>query len=193
MRDAMRPTVAHTTLFSYLVTRHTGRTVRTNVEQQMAAAGPTVLAVLDLHDVPLIDFSCADEIVAKLVRLASGSSSRRRFVLFRGIAEHHLEPIESALRRQGLAAAAEDADGRPLLMGKIDAGAVSVWREVCALGQTRASSLAARLDLPVRRVRGLLDDLVTRALVIRDGDRYVSLGRVLSEAGPPSAGGGGSP
>lgn len=193
MRDPMRPTVAHTTLFSYLVTRHTGRTVRTNVERQMAAAGPTVLAVLDLHDVPLIDFSCADEIVAKLVRLASGGSSRRRFVLFRGIAEHHLEPIESALRRQGLAAAAEDADGRPLLMGKIDASAVSVWREVCALGHTRASPLAVRLDLPLPRVRGLLEDLVTRALVIQDGDRYVSLGRALTEAGPPPAGDGGSP
>ena len=189
----MRPTVAHTTLFSYLVTRHTGRTVRTNVERQIAEAGHTVLAVLDLHHVPLIDFSCADEVVAKLVLLASDTSTRRRFVLFRGIAEHHLEPIESALRRQGLAAAAESADGQPLLMGAIDAGALTVWREIWVLGRTRASPLALRLELPVQRVRRLLDDLVSRALVIRDGDRYVSLGRALSEAGPPPAGEGEAP
>ncbi|WP_419934970.1 hypothetical protein [Candidatus Palauibacter sp.] len=181
----MRPAIAHTRLFSYLVTRPTGRTVRTNVERQIAAAGRTVLAVLDLRHVPLIDFSCADEIVAKLVLLASDPSTRRRFVLFRGIAEHHLEPIESALRRQGLVAAAESADGRPLLMGALDAGTVAVWREIWVLGRTRASPLADRLDLPVERVRGVLDDLVTRALVIRDGDRYVSLGRALRDAGPP--------
>ena len=189
----MRTTVAHTTLYSHLLTRPTGRAVRANVEREMAAATNTVLAVLDLRNVVVIDFSCADEVVAKLVLLASGTGPRRRFVLFRGIAEHHLEPIEYTLRRQGLVAAAEDAEGQPLLMGAVDAGVVSVWREVCALGATRASPLAARLDLPLRRVRGLLDDLVTRALVIHDGDRYVSLARVLSEAGPFPVGDRGSP
>ena len=182
----MRPAVAHTTLFSYLVTRPTGRTVRATVERQIADAGRTVLAVLDLRHVPVIDFSCADEIVAKLVLLASDASTRRSFVLFRGIAEHHLEPIDSVLRRRGLAAAAESTDGEPLLMGALDPGATAVWREVWSLGRTDASPLADRLDLPLDRVRGLLDDLVARALVIRDGERYVSLHHALLDAGPTS-------
>lgn len=189
----MRPAVAHTMLFSYLITRHTGRMVRTNVERQIADAGQDVLAVLDLRHVPLIDFSCADEVVAKLVLLASAASSRQRFVLFRGVAEHHLEPIEFVLRRQGLVAAAESADGHPLLIGAIDSGAAAVWREVWMLGRTRASRLVDRLDLPAQRVRGLLDDLVTRALVIRDGDRYVSLGCALHEADPAPGDGSADP
>ena len=182
----MRPAVAHTTLFSYLVTRPTGRTVRATVERQIADADRTVLAVLDLRHVPVIDFSCADEIVAKLVLLASDASTRRSFILFRGIAEHHLGPIDSVLRHQGLAAAAESADGEPLLMGVLDPGATEVWREVWSLGRTGASPLADRLELPLDRVRGLLDELVARALVMRDGERYVSLRYALLDAGPPS-------
>ncbi|WP_420635384.1 hypothetical protein [Candidatus Palauibacter sp.] len=183
----MRPAIIHTTLFSLLVTRPTGRSVRTNVERQIAAAGRTVLAVLDMRDVPLIDFSCADEIVAKLVLLASDASPQRWFVLFRGIGERHLGPIETALSRQGLAAAAESAEGQPLLLGALDPGAVAVWREIWTLGRTRASPLATRLQLPVDRVEGMLEELVTRALVIRDGNRYVSLGRAFQDADPPPA------
>lgn len=182
----MRPAVAHTTLFSYLVTRPTGRTVRATVERQIADAGRTVLAVLDLRHVPVIDFSCADEIVAKLVLLASDASTHRSFILFRGIAEHHFEPIDSVLRRRGLAAAAESTDGEPLLMGALDPGATAVWREIWSLGRTGVSPLADRLELPLDRVRGLLDDLVARALVIRDGERYVSLHHALLDAGPTS-------
>ena len=182
----MRPAVAHTTLFSYLVTRPTGRTVRATVERQIADADRTVLAVLDLRHVPVIDFSCADEIVAKLVLLASDTTTRRSFILFRGIAEHHLGPIDSVLRRRGLAAAAESTDGEPLLMGALDPGATAVWREVWSLGRTGVSPLADRLELPLDRVRGLLDDLVARALVIRDGERYVSLHHALLDAGPTS-------
>lgn len=183
----MRPAVAHTTLFSYLVTRPTGRTVRANVERQISDAGRSVLAVLDLRHVPVIDFSCADEIVAKLVLLAADGSTRRSFIFFRGIEDHHLEPINSVLRNRGLAAAAESADGRPLLMGALDPGAKAVWREIWSLGRTGASSLADRLELPLDRVRPLLDDLVARALVIRDGERYVSLRHALLDAPPPQA------
>ncbi len=181
----MRPTIAHTELYSYLVTRHTGRTVRTNIERQIADVDHAVLAVLDLRHVPVIDFSCADEVVAKLVVSTAGAAPHPRFVLFRGVSEHHLEPIESALTRQGLAAAAESADGEPLLMGTLQPQAVAAWREIWALGHAGAPVLAERLELSIATVAVLLDELEARALVIRDGDTYVSLGRALRDAGSP--------
>lgn len=179
----MRPTIAHTELYSYLVTRQTGRMVRTNIERQIAGVDHAVLAVLDLRHVPLIDFSCADEVVAKLVVLTVGAGPHPRFVLFRGVAEHHLEPIESALRRQGLVAAAESAAGEPFLMGTLEPQVAAAWREIWALGHVGASTLAARLELSVAGVSVLLDELEARALVIRDGEVYVSLGRALRDAG----------
>ena len=43
----MKPAIAHTQLFSYLVTRHTGRTVRVDIERRLAEFDRAALAVLD--------------------------------------------------------------------------------------------------------------------------------------------------
>ena len=52
--------------YADLVTRPTGRAVRASIEQALDAdAG---VALLDFTGVRLMDFSCADEIVAKLSR-----------------------------------------------------------------------------------------------------------------------------
>ena len=52
-------------LYSDLVTRPTGAAVRTGIEQQLAEAKDRTLTVIDFTHVGLLDFSCADEIVAK--------------------------------------------------------------------------------------------------------------------------------
>lgn len=183
------PAIARTELFSYLVTRHTGRAVRTSIERELDGFDRTVLAVLDLTHVELIDFSCADEIVAKLVVARSGpTAGHRRFFLVRGVAERHVEPIESALSRQGLACAAETADGSPLVLGEIACGAERAFCELWKLGRAGPGSLATRLALPRRAVFEALAELDSRSLVIREGARYVSFGRTLLDApgpGPP--------
>lgn len=177
------PAVAHTELFSYLVTRHTGRAVRSNIERELAKFDRAVLAVLDMRHVPVIDFSCADEVVAKLVVAGPGAGpGPRRFFLFRGIAEHHLEPIECALARQGLAAAGESVDGDPMLIGRIERAVEMAWREIWTAGLVGPSALASRLRVTEDAACGLLSELDSRHLVIRDGDRYVSFGRALEEA-----------
>ena len=176
-----RPAIAHTELFSYLVTRHTGRAVRTNIEKQLAGFDCAVLAVLDLRHVELIDFSCADEVVAKLV--VGAPARTRRFFLFRGIAERHFEPIESALSRQGLAAAGETIAGDPCVLGDIAPEIEQAWQELWHLGVAAPRSLAARMSLSPGATSELLAELDARALVIRDGRRYVSFGRALRDAG----------
>jgi len=183
------PAIAHTELYSYLVTRPTGRAVRTSIERELDGFDGLVLAVLDLRHVELIDFSCADEIVAKLVVARSGETrGRRRFFLFRGVAERHVEPIESALSRQGLAAASETVDGAPRVLGELSAGAELAWRTLWRLGQAGPTSLATHLSVSRRHASDLLVELDSRSLVIRDGARYVSFGRALLDApghGPP--------
>lgn len=192
------PAISHTRLYSYLVTRHTGRTVRTNIEAELARfADGRVLAVLDLEHVELIDFSCADEVVAKLVTgspVVAGIS--RRFFLFRGISERHSEPIESALSRQGLAAAAQTADGNPVVMGDIAPEFERAWRGLWVLGRTAPPGLAEYLSMTLDSTVALLGELDSRGLVFRDGDQYVSFGRAVADApelgaedGPGEAGG----
>jgi hypothetical protein len=180
----MRPAVTETSLYSYLVTRHTGRAVRLSIEERLADFDRHVLTVLDLRNVPLIDFSCADEVVAKLVVRHARDPGRegRRFFLFRGVAEHHLGPIESTLARQGLAIAAESVDGRPLLLGEIDWLAALIWHEVWRIGRATPIAVAATLKQGEEEVRLAFEELESRRLILPDGASYLSFQHALENA-----------
>ena len=179
-----RPAVSRTSLYSYLVTRPTGRAVRSSIERRLSEFDQVVLSVLDFREVTLIDFSCADEVVAKLVVQPTGATppDADRFFLFRGVGDHHIDPIDSALRRQELAAAAEDSDGRPLLLGAIGPVPAIVWRAVWQAGRVSAREIAATLGITNEETAAALSELEARRLVIRDGESYASFGWALEEA-----------
>jgi len=88
--------------YTDLVTRPTGRAVRENIERDLPAG---TVAVMDFTGVGCLDYSCADEIVAKLVR------DKVRVLLLRGLTDAHREAIEPVLAGAGLAVLCERADG----------------------------------------------------------------------------------
>jgi hypothetical protein len=93
-------------VYTDLVTRPTGRVVRERIERAMATAqDPVTVTRIDFTGVGCIDYSCADEIVAKLLR------DRRAVVVLSGISEGHRETIEPVLAGHGLAALIERRDG----------------------------------------------------------------------------------
>ena len=93
-------------IYTDLVTRPTGRVVRERIEHAMATAhGAVALARIDFTRVGCIDYSCADEIVAKLLR------GRPAVLVLTGISDGHREAIEPVLQGHGLAAACERPDG----------------------------------------------------------------------------------
>src|SRR4028119_1914347 len=87
-----------TSLFSNLVTRPTGRAIRTGVESQLAEmeAGPSpCLSILDFSQVRILDYSCADEIVAKLIlRFLGEERPAEAYFVVRGVQEHHVRSEE---------------------------------------------------------------------------------------------------
>ena len=75
-------------LYSNLVTRSTGAAVRDQIELLLGESHDrgVVLTVIDFSHVSMIDFSCADEVVAKLLmRYASDTPPQDAFFLFRGV------------------------------------------------------------------------------------------------------------
>ena len=93
-------------VYTDLVTRPTGRVVRERIERAMATSrDPVTVARIDFTGVGCIDYSCADEIVAKLLR------DRRAVVVLSGISDGHREAIEPVLAGHGLAALIERRDG----------------------------------------------------------------------------------
>jgi hypothetical protein len=75
MSDMVRRSVA--TLYSHLVTRPTGRRLRLGIEAQITELGALCITVLDFSEVVVLDYSCADETVAKLIQRFQRRPSRR--------------------------------------------------------------------------------------------------------------------
>jgi hypothetical protein len=113
-------------VYTDLVTRTTGRVVREHIERAIAAAEPAlVIARVDFTGVGCIDYSCADEIVAKLLRV------RPAVVVLTGITDGHREAIEPVLAGHGLAALIERPDGALEVLGAPQA-AVALVEELVA-------------------------------------------------------------
>ena len=94
--------------YTDLVTRPTGRAVRENIERDLPSGS---IAVMDFTGVGCLDYSCADEIVAKLVR------DKVKVLLLRGLTDAHREAIEPVLAGAGLAVLCERADAAGILEG----------------------------------------------------------------------------
>ena len=123
-------------VYADLVTRPTGRVVRERIERAIAGrgegdTGEITVARMDFAGVGCIDYSCADEIVAKLLR------DRPAVLVLSGITDGHREAIEPVLSGHGLAALIEQADGTLESLGAAAAAAA-------LLDELVARRLAAR-------------------------------------------------
>ncbi|HEV8263760.1 MAG TPA: hypothetical protein VGQ06_02340 [Gemmatimonadales bacterium] len=106
VHDILQQSVAG--FYTDLVTRPTGRAVRETIERDLPAG---TIAVMDFTGVGCLDYSCADEIVAKLVR------EKVVVLLLRGTSDAHRDAIEPVLQGHGLAAVCERPDGTLGVLG----------------------------------------------------------------------------
>lgn len=155
LRDALPMPSRH------LVTRPTGAAVRARIQERLVAeSAPT--AQLDFSEVDLIDFSCADEVIAKLL-LAMGGD---RYVVLANLDETQAEAIGDVLERQDLAVAAVPRGGRPCLLGRTTPDLVLAFEAVQSGGPGDTARLAARLEWSLERAADALQTLALRRLVV---------------------------
>lgn len=103
-----------------LVTRPSGQTIRERIERDIGKEPDGTVIALDFSKIGVIDYSCADEIVTKLVsRLLSGEY-RDKYLLLAGLNENQKENIEVAIERRDLAIMAEMRDGGRALLGNLN-------------------------------------------------------------------------
>jgi len=168
-------------LYSNLVTRPTGAAVRCEIEQELDRIGDRALTVIDFSHVGLLDFSCADEIVAKLLlQYVSIDAPRREvYFLFRGISESHMEAIEAVLERHRLALVTQHADGESRLAGIIELEERRAWEIIAQLGAGGSADVADVADaigLSTDDTERTLEKLWRRRLLIRHDHGYVAVG-----------------
>jgi hypothetical protein len=163
-------------LYSNLVTRPTGAAVRTEIELLISGTPGPSLTVIDFSHVGLLDYSCADEVVAKLLlHFSTEAAPSDAYFLFRGTQEWHLHAIEAALARYGLALVLEAHDGRPTLVGAIGDEEHRVWEAVYEFGAADAETVAASLGSDAPAAERLLQVLSDRRLLMRLDQQYLAL------------------
>ncbi len=144
-----------------LVTRPTGAAIRGRILEVMRAdRHPTTR--LDFSEVGFLDFSCADEIVAKLLR----DSAQDQYLVLWHLNEAQAEAIDHVLERQGLAVVGVPLGSGPLVLGAASSEMRLAFRAVLESGPGDADRLAIRLAWSVERAADALQSLALRRLVI---------------------------
>src|SRR5690606_17729226 len=125
-----------TSFYSNLVTRPTGRAVRMGVESQLAeldAGRNLCLSVLDFSQVNVLDYSCADEIVAKLLlRYLAPDRPADAYFVARGLQDHHREAVSEVLERHKLLLVTLNADRTSGLLGASNPFERTCWSALAA-------------------------------------------------------------
>ena len=166
MSDMVRQSVA--TLYSHLVTRPTGQALRLGIEAQLTELGALCITVLDFSEVVVLDYSCADETVAKLIqRFLRSDRPAEAYFVARGIDDRHRETIEAVLSRQDLALAAELADGETVLLGDVSPEEEEAWAALNRLDRGAAGDVAGALGGQEEAVSAALEALARRRVIAR--------------------------
>ena len=106
--------------FRDLVTRPSGQAIRERVERDLEAAVDGEVVALDFTKIGVIDYSCADEIVAKLVSRLLSNEYGDKYLLLSGLNDNQRENVEVALERKDLAVMAEMQDGNRSVLGNLN-------------------------------------------------------------------------
>ncbi len=102
-----------------LVTRPTGRAVRSAIESRLADVRPTAVTVIDFRRVSVLDYSCADEVVARLLLGRMGATDRRDGGGLAGssdggrLANGHADPLGGDVGASGAGADCAGLVGQP--------------------------------------------------------------------------------
>lgn len=182
-RDLFRLTAVQrrsvTSLFSNLVTRPTGRAIRSGVESQIAEmdgpASAACLSILDFSQVRVLDYSCADEIVAKLLLRFSGEERpAEAFFVVQGVQEHHEEAIEAVLERHSLLLVARDDSGQVKLLGDANPAHRAVWDALTRRGRAYPHEVSGDTGLSSDAVEATLAALLEHRVVTTHPDGTLS-------------------
>src|SRR4030067_2858379 len=132
---------------SDLVTRPSGQVIRNRIEKDMENEKDGEVIALDFSKIGIIDYSCADEVVAKLIsRLLSGEYGDKYITLI-GLNENQKENIEVALERKDLAVMAGMQDEKKILLGNLNNYLKETLNLILKKGRITAKDLSESMKL----------------------------------------------
>ena len=166
-----------------LVTRPSGHAIRERIERDISTEKDGEIIALDFSKIEIIDFSCADEIVAKLIsRLISGEYGDK-YIMLTGLNENQKENIEVALERKGLAVMVKTRGGEGVLLGDLNNYLKETLDIIHKKGKITARELSGAMKFEMNTSGTRLLNLFKKRLVkrteeIRDGGKVWVYGKL---------------
>ncbi len=152
-----------TATYGALVTRPTGAAVRGKL-REVIAREPFPTTYLDFGAVGMMDFSCADEVIAKL--LQESGTDGDSFVVLTGLNEEMWDAVNGVLCRQELSVVGQRRHQDTLhLLGWTTPDMEAVFAAVHTVGAGNTLHLAAHLEWTLDRTVDILQRLALRRLL----------------------------
>ncbi len=160
-----------------LVTRPSGQIIRERIERDIGNEEDGTVVALDFSKIGIIDYSCADEIVAKLISRLLGGEYGDKYIVLTGLNENQKENIEVALERKDLAVMAQMKGGREILLGSLNNYLKETLNLILKRGKITAKELSEIMKLEANTSGTRLLNLHKKRLVKR-GEEVIDGGKV---------------
>lgn len=152
---------------SDLVTRPSGQMIRGRIERDIVKEEDGAVISLNFSKIGVIDYSCADEIVAKLISRLLGGEYGSKYIILAGLNENQEENVEVALERKGLAVMVKRRDGKKVLLGSINNYLRETLNIITQKGKLTAKELSEIMNLEPNTSGTRLLNLYKKRLVKR--------------------------
>ncbi len=161
---------------SDLVTRQSGQVIRERIKRDIEKEKDGEVIALDFSKIGIIDYSCADEIVAKLISRLLSNEYGDKYILLAGLNDNQKENIEVALERKDLAVIVDMKNGEKILLGNLNNYLKETLELIVKKGKITAKELSEIMKLEANTSGTRLLNLHKKRLVkrideIKDGGR----------------------
>jgi len=160
-----------------LVTRETGKIVRRAIENRIGKEPEGTVVVLDFCHVGIIDFSCADEIIAKLVARLNSQEYGDKFIILKELSHNQEENINVAMERKRLAILSFKEGGGWRILGILNPYLTEALNYVMERGTITARELADITQAEISAASTKLINLHKLRLVLRESENLPERGR----------------
>jgi len=144
--------------------------VRNRIERDIAKEEDGAVIALDFSKIGIIDYSCADEIVAKLISRLLGGEYGDKYFILTGLNDNQEENMEVALERKGLAAIAQKRNGQKVQLGSLNNYLKETLDLIMKKGGLTAKELSQAMNLEANTSDTRLLNLHKKRLVKRIGE-----------------------
>jgi DNA-binding MarR family transcriptional regulator len=151
-----------------LVTRDTGKLIREAIESQIQGEPEGTVVVLDFSKVGIIDFSCAEEVMAKMIARLMSREYGDKYLLLSNLTQNQEENIHAALQGKKLMAMSLKASAKPRYLGVLNPYLMDTLELVLEKKSITARELADLTQVEINTASTKLLNLYKARLVLRE-------------------------